>query len=109
MTDAVLRGLGFAHPDERLEKTRLPLFSYDRLSIILPEKGWILPPKSYLSKPVSVVCVRFHSGVTTVHSSSERARTTPATYNYCTACQYEPMNTTQHGWGCFVTSRVGRA
>ena len=41
-----------AHPDQRLEISLLVLFSYDRFSIVPPEKGWILPLESYLSKPV---------------------------------------------------------
>ena len=41
-----------AHPDQRLEISLLGLFSYDRFSIVLREKGWILPLESYLSKPV---------------------------------------------------------
>ena len=41
-----------AHPDQRLEISLLGLFSYDRFSIVLPEKGWILPLPSYLSKLV---------------------------------------------------------
>ena len=41
-----------AHPDQRLEISLLGLFSYDRFSIVPPEKGWILPVGSYLSKPV---------------------------------------------------------
>ena len=32
-----------AHPDQRLEISLLGLFSYDRFSIVPPEKGWILP------------------------------------------------------------------
>ena len=40
-----------AHPDQRLEISLLGLFSYDRFSIVPPEKGWILPVGSYLSKP----------------------------------------------------------
>ena len=41
-----------AHPDQRLEISLLGLFSYDRFSIVPPEKGWILPLPSYLSKLV---------------------------------------------------------
>ena len=41
-----------AHPDQRLEISLLGLFSYDRFSIVPPEKGWILPLESYLSKLV---------------------------------------------------------
>ena len=41
-----------AHPDQRLEISLLGLFSYDRFSIVPPEKGWILPLLSYLSKLV---------------------------------------------------------
>ena len=41
-----------AHPDQRLEISLLGLFSYDRFSIVLREKGWILPLPSYLSKLV---------------------------------------------------------
>ena len=41
-----------AYPDQRPEISHLPLFSYDRLSKGLPEKGWVWPPESYLSKPV---------------------------------------------------------
>ena len=40
-----------AHPDQRPEISLLGLFSYDRFSIVPPEKGWILPVGSYLSKP----------------------------------------------------------
>ena len=44
--------LTIAYPDQRLEISLLGLFSYDRFSIVLPEKGWILPLPSYLSKLV---------------------------------------------------------
>ena len=44
-----------AHPDQRLEISLLGLFSYDRFSIVPPEKGWILPLPSYLSKLVRVL------------------------------------------------------
>ena len=43
-----------AHPDQRLEISLLGLFSYDRFSIVPPEKGWILPLPSYLSKLVLI-------------------------------------------------------
>ena len=41
-----------AHRDQRPEISLLGLFSYDRLSTVAREKGWILPVGSYLSKPV---------------------------------------------------------
>ena len=41
-----------AHPDQHLEISLLDLFSYDRLSTVPPEKGWILPLESYPSKLV---------------------------------------------------------
>ena len=40
-----------AHPDQRPEIMRLPLFSYDRLLTVEPEKGWILPTKIRVSNP----------------------------------------------------------
>ena len=42
----------YAHPDQRPEISLLGLFSYDRFSIVPPEKGWILPLESYPSKLV---------------------------------------------------------
>ena len=47
-----------AHPDQRLEISLLGLFSYDRFSTVLPEKGWILPLPSYLSKPVATIVLQ---------------------------------------------------
>ena len=50
----------------------MPLFSYDRLSKGLPEKGWVWPLYSYLSKPVwyfitsSAPCARRELGITFV-------------------------------------------
>ena len=41
-----------AHRDQRPEISLLGLFSYDKLSTVAREKGWILPLESYLSKPV---------------------------------------------------------
>ena len=41
-----------AHPDQRPEIRLLGLFSYDKLSTVAREKGWILPLGSYLSKLV---------------------------------------------------------
>ena len=50
-----------AHPDQRLEISLLGLFSYDRFSIVPPEKGWILPLESYLSKLVPGTNVRLYN------------------------------------------------
>ena len=44
--------LASAHPDQRPEISLLGLFSYDRFSIVPPEKGWILPLESYPDKLV---------------------------------------------------------
>ena len=44
--------LTHAHPDQRPEISLLGLFSYDRFSIVPPEKGWILPLESYPDKLV---------------------------------------------------------
>ena len=52
LADELLVKRDRAHRDVRPEISLLGLFSYDRFSIVLPEKGWILPLGSYLSKPV---------------------------------------------------------
>ena len=52
MTDDILRFWTSAYPDQHPEKSHLPLFSYDRLSKGLPEKGWVWPLGSSPCKPV---------------------------------------------------------
>ena len=41
LTDEFLRTPNQAHRDQRIEISLLALFSYDRLSIVLREKGWM--------------------------------------------------------------------
>ena len=48
-----------SHNDARADKPKSayilligPIYSYDTLSTVPPERGWILPLASYLSKPV---------------------------------------------------------
>ena len=41
LTDDEATGPPSAHRDQRREISLLAIFSYDRLSIVLPEKGWI--------------------------------------------------------------------
>ena len=59
-----------AHPDQCLEISLLGLFSYDRLSILPPEKGWILPPDSYLSKLVDALRVEVDRRADSASASS---------------------------------------
>ena len=41
LTEAIATKRTPAYPDQRLEISLLALFSYDRFSIVLPEKGWL--------------------------------------------------------------------
>ena len=52
LADELLVKRDRAHRDVRPEISLLGLFSYDKLSTVAREKGWILPPDSYLSKLV---------------------------------------------------------
>ena len=45
MTDDSKSSWDLAYRDQRPEISLLGLFSYDRFSIVLREKGWILPIK----------------------------------------------------------------
>ena len=53
LADELLVKRDRAHRDVRPEISLLGLFSYDKLSTVAREKGWILPPDSYLSKLVA--------------------------------------------------------
>ena len=52
MADDVRSKRVYAYRDQRPDVSLLGLFSYDRFSAVLPEKGWILPLDSSLSKLV---------------------------------------------------------
>ena len=52
LADELLVKRDRAHRDVRPEISLLGLFSYYKLSTVAREKGWILPPDSYLSKLV---------------------------------------------------------
>ena len=52
MADDVRSKRVHAYRDRRPDVSLLGLFSYDRFSAVLPEKGWILPLDSSLSKLV---------------------------------------------------------
>ena len=52
MADDVRSKRVHAYRDRRPDVSLLGLFSYDRFSAVLPEKGWIIPLDSSLSKLV---------------------------------------------------------
>ena len=60
VTDEIVAFQSSALPDQRNEKSHLPLFSYDILSAGQPEKGWLWLPDPSLSKPV---CLFFFKSV----------------------------------------------
>ena len=59
LADELLVKRDRAHRDVRPEISLLGLFSYDKLSTVAREKGWILPPDSYLSKLVCLSVTEF--------------------------------------------------